>query len=175
MGAAAALASMTGCRRPEEKILPYARAPEEVVPGNPLYFATAMPLHGTAFGLLVESHEGRPTKIEGNPRHPASLGATDLYAQASVLDLYDPDRQRRAARARRQAQLGRSQRVSRLARSTSCANKKAKASPSSPRRTVRRRWRRRWPISKRRFPSARGSLRSVVAPAGARWGRDCLR
>lgn len=92
LGASAALASLAGCRRPEEKILPYARAPEEVVPGNALYFATAFPFAGTAYGLLVESHEGRPTKIEGNPRHPESLGATDLYAQASVLDLYDPDR-----------------------------------------------------------------------------------
>jgi MoCo/4Fe-4S cofactor protein with predicted Tat translocation signal len=92
MGAAAALAGLTGCRRPEEKIMPYAHAPEEVVPGNALYFATAMPFAGTAFGLLVESHEGRPTKIEGNPRHLESRGSSSLYAQASVLDLYDPDR-----------------------------------------------------------------------------------
>ena len=92
LGATAALASMTGCRRPEEKILPYAHAPEEIVPGRPLHYATAFAFHGTAFGLLVESHGGRPTKIEGNPRHPESLGATGLYAQASVLDLYDPDR-----------------------------------------------------------------------------------
>ena len=92
LGASVALATLAGCRRPEEKILPYAKAPEEVIPGNALYFATAIPFAGTAFGLLVESHEGRPTKIEGNPRHPESLGATNLYAQASVLDLYDPDR-----------------------------------------------------------------------------------
>ena len=63
-----------------------------MVPGKPLYFATAMPLAGVATGILVESHEGRPTKIEGNPGHPASLGATDLLIQASVLGLYDPDR-----------------------------------------------------------------------------------
>ena len=92
MGASLALGGLAGCRRPVERILPYSRAPEEVVPGNPLFFATAMPLLGTAFGVLVESHEGRPTKIEGNPGHPESLGATTLHGQAWVLDLYDPDR-----------------------------------------------------------------------------------
>lgn len=92
MGASIALASLTGCRRPEEKILPYARQPEEVIPGKPLFFATAMPWLGSAIGLLVESHEGHPTKIEGNPRHPDSQGATTPFAQATVLDLYDPDR-----------------------------------------------------------------------------------
>ena len=72
--------------------MPYVRQPEEIIPGKPLFFATAMTLGGVATGLLVESHEGRPTKIEGNPDHPGSLGATDLFAQASVLTLYDPDR-----------------------------------------------------------------------------------
>src|SRR5262249_34433552 len=70
----------------------YVRAPEEIIPGKPLFFSTAMPLSGVATGVLVESHMGRPTKIEGNPGHPASLGATDSLTQASVLGLYDPDR-----------------------------------------------------------------------------------
>ncbi|HZT78996.1 MAG TPA: 4Fe-4S dicluster domain-containing protein, partial [Gemmataceae bacterium] len=68
------------------------RQPEEVVPGRPLFYATAMTLGGAGVGLLAESHLGRPTKIEGNPDHPASLGATDVFHQASVLALYDPDR-----------------------------------------------------------------------------------
>jgi len=93
MGASLALAGLSGCtRQPVEKILPYVRQPEEIIPGKPLYFATAMTLCGAGTGLLVESHMGRPTKIEGNPDHPASLGATDIFAQASVLTLYDPDR-----------------------------------------------------------------------------------
>jgi MoCo/4Fe-4S cofactor protein with predicted Tat translocation signal len=93
MGASLALAGMTACtRQPTELIMPYVRAPEELIPGKPLFYATAMPLSGVATGLLVESHMGRPTKIEGNPGHPASLGATDLFCQASVLTLYDPDR-----------------------------------------------------------------------------------
>src|SRR5205807_2101254 len=95
MGASLALAGLNGCSvrpAPSVKFAPYVRAPEEAVPGKPLFFATAMTLGGTAVGLLVESHLGRPTKIEGNPDHPASLGATDLFNQASILTLYDPDR-----------------------------------------------------------------------------------
>ncbi len=93
MGASLALAGLTACtRQPNETIAPYVRQPEQLVPGKPLYYATAMEMGGAATGLLVESHEGRPTKIEGNPDHPASLGATDIFAQASVLSLYDPDR-----------------------------------------------------------------------------------
>ena len=93
MGASLALAGLTACtRQPKETIMPYVRAPEEIVPGQPLFFASAVPLGGIAKGVLVESHMGRPTKIEGNPEHPASLGATDVFAQASVLTLYDPDR-----------------------------------------------------------------------------------
>ena len=95
MGASLGLAGITACtRQPPEKIVPYVRQPEEVVPGRPLFYATAMTIGGVATGLLVESHEGRPTKIEGNPLHPGSLGATDVFAQAAVLDLYDPDRAR---------------------------------------------------------------------------------
>ncbi|MGE3508487.1 MAG: TAT-variant-translocated molybdopterin oxidoreductase [Vicinamibacterales bacterium] len=95
MGASLGLAGVTACtKQPVEKIVPYVRQPEEIIPGKPLFFATAMPLGGVGVGLLVESHEGRPTKVEGNPSHPDSLGATDIYAQASVLDLYDPDRAR---------------------------------------------------------------------------------
>ena len=94
MSASLALAGVgAACTtQPTELIVPYVRQPEEEIPGRPLFFATAMSLDGEAQGLLVESHEGRPTKVEGNPDHPASLGATDLFAQASVLTLYDPDR-----------------------------------------------------------------------------------
>jgi molybdopterin-containing oxidoreductase family iron-sulfur binding subunit len=94
MGASAALAGLTACTKmPTEKIVPYAQSqPEDFVPGKPLFYATAMPLAGYATGLLVESHMGRPTKVEGNPSHPASLGAANVFAQASVLGLYDPDR-----------------------------------------------------------------------------------
>jgi len=93
MSASLALAGLGACtRQPKETIMPYAKAPEDLVSGEPLFFATAMPLAGGAAGLLVESHMGRPTKVEGNPEHPASLGATDVYAQASILTMYDPDR-----------------------------------------------------------------------------------
>jgi MoCo/4Fe-4S cofactor protein with predicted Tat translocation signal len=93
MAASLALAGVTACApAPAEKIMPYVRAPEEVIPGRPLYYATAVPHSGFAMGVLAESHMGRPTKIEGNPQHPASLGATDAFAQASILSLYDPDR-----------------------------------------------------------------------------------
>ncbi|MDQ3906821.1 MAG: hypothetical protein M3268_00590, partial [Acidobacteriota bacterium] len=99
MGASLALAGLTGCgaRMPVEEIVPYVRQPEGVSPGETTFYATAMTLGGYAQGLLVESHEGRPTKVEGNPNHPASLGATDAFAQASVLTLYDPDRSQTVA------------------------------------------------------------------------------
>jgi molybdopterin-containing oxidoreductase family iron-sulfur binding subunit len=93
MGASLALAGLSACtRQPEEKIVPYVRAPEGLIPGRPQFYATAVLLGGVATGVLVESHMGRPTKIEGNPQHPASLGATDVFTQAAVLTLYDPDR-----------------------------------------------------------------------------------
>src|SRR5579872_6260865 len=93
MGASLALAGLTACtRQPTEQIMPYIRQPEELVPGRPLFYATAHTLSGVATGVLAESHEGRPTKIEGNPEHPGSLGAATAFMQASVLELYDPDR-----------------------------------------------------------------------------------
>ncbi|MFT4569654.1 MAG: MoCo/4Fe-4S cofactor protein with predicted Tat translocation signal [Hyphomicrobiaceae bacterium] len=93
MGASLALAGVSACtRQPTEKILPYVEAPEQIIPGEPLYYASAFGLAGVAMPVLVESHMGRPTKIEGNPEHPASLGKTHTLTQATVLDLYDPDR-----------------------------------------------------------------------------------
>ncbi|HEV3139047.1 MAG TPA: TAT-variant-translocated molybdopterin oxidoreductase, partial [Vicinamibacterales bacterium] len=93
MGASLALAGASACtRQPVETIVPYVRQPEELIPGKPLFFATAMAIGGVATGLLVESHEGRPTKAEGNPQHPGSLGASDVFSQAAILELYDPDR-----------------------------------------------------------------------------------
>ncbi|MBV8817509.1 MAG: TAT-variant-translocated molybdopterin oxidoreductase [Acidobacteriaceae bacterium] len=93
MGASLALAGMTACtKQPKETIVPYVRQPEEFVPGRPMFYATAMTMGGVGTGLLVESHLGRPTKVEGNPDHPTSLGASDYFHQASVLQLYDPDR-----------------------------------------------------------------------------------
>ncbi|HLH06578.1 MAG TPA: TAT-variant-translocated molybdopterin oxidoreductase [Terriglobales bacterium] len=94
-GASLALAGVTGCtRQPTEFIYPYVDSPEHAIPGKPLFFATASLVNGIAEGVLVESHLGRPTKVEGNPDHPASLGSTCVHSQACVLDLYDPDRAR---------------------------------------------------------------------------------
>jgi MoCo/4Fe-4S cofactor protein with predicted Tat translocation signal len=93
MSASLALAGVSACtKQPAEKIIPYVRQPEDLVPGRPLFFATAIPFGGIAAPVLVESHEGHPTKVEGNPQHPASMGSTDIFAQAAVLTLYDPDR-----------------------------------------------------------------------------------
>ena len=92
MAASLGLAGLAGCRRPELKALPYSKPPTEIVPGLPNFYATAIPHRGAFLPVLVETHEGRPTKIEGNPRHPDSGGSSDATAQASVLDLYDPDR-----------------------------------------------------------------------------------
>jgi len=91
--ASLSLAGAGACSRlPQQKIVPYVHAPPQLVAGDPLYFATAAAQGGAAQGFLVKSHYGRPTKIEGNPAHPGSLGATDIFAQAAVLDLWDPDR-----------------------------------------------------------------------------------
>ncbi len=94
LGASLALAGLSACgiNPPAEKIVPYVHSPELVIPSESRYFATAMTLDGYATGLLVQNHSGHPTKVEGNPTHPASLGATDALAQASILGLYDPDR-----------------------------------------------------------------------------------
>ena len=94
MAASFGLAGMTACRRPVEHILPLAKGVEGYIPGKPLNYATALSIAGAATGLIVECHESRPTKVEGNPRHPYSLGATSAYLQAEVLNLYDPDRAR---------------------------------------------------------------------------------
>jgi MoCo/4Fe-4S cofactor protein with predicted Tat translocation signal len=99
MGASILLVGASACtRQPKEVIVPYVRQPEEVIPGKPLFYATAMSVAGIATGVLVESHLGRPTKIEGNPEHPASLGATHAAMQASILTLYDPDRSQTVTR-----------------------------------------------------------------------------
>ena len=95
MAGSMALAGLTGCtRQPTETILPYVDPPENVIPGTPKYYASAAPVNGIAEGVIVESHLGRPTKVEGNPDHPASLGATSVHSQACLMDLYDPDRSR---------------------------------------------------------------------------------
>jgi MoCo/4Fe-4S cofactor protein with predicted Tat translocation signal len=94
MGASVALAGLSSActRQPAEAIVPYVKSPEHFIPGKPVYFATVLSTDGAAQGVLVESHMGRPTKIEGNPDHPGSLGSTDHFAQAEILNLYDPDR-----------------------------------------------------------------------------------
>ena len=93
MGASLGLAGMTACtRQPEERVVPYVKPPEELVLGEALFYATALASGGFATGVLVETHEGRPTKIEGNALHPASLGGIDPTTQAALLGLYDPDR-----------------------------------------------------------------------------------
>jgi MoCo/4Fe-4S cofactor protein with predicted Tat translocation signal len=98
MGASLALAGTAGCRWEKEEILPFVERPEGRVPGVAERYATAMDLSGSAIGLLVTVFDGRPVKIEGNPNHPQSLGATDSLAQAAILNLYDPDRSRQVLR-----------------------------------------------------------------------------
>ncbi|TPI21006.1 TAT-variant-translocated molybdopterin oxidoreductase [Mesorhizobium sp. B4-1-1] len=93
MGASLSLAGLAACSR-AESIVPYVRQPEMLTPGKPAYYATALSSDGFGIGAIVESHEGRPTKVEGNPDHPASRGATDAVMQAAVLTLFDPDRSR---------------------------------------------------------------------------------
>jgi molybdopterin-containing oxidoreductase family iron-sulfur binding subunit len=93
MGASVALAGLGGCSRPPlETIVPFRDGPQQQTYGEPVFYASALARDGYGLGVLVECNMGRPTKIEGNPLHPASLGATDVFAQASVLELWDPDR-----------------------------------------------------------------------------------
>jgi MoCo/4Fe-4S cofactor protein with predicted Tat translocation signal len=93
MGASLSLAGLTACSR-AESIVPYVRQPEMLIPGKPAYYATTLSSDGFGMGAIIESHEGRPTKVEGNPDHPGSHGATDAVMQAAVLMLFDPDRSR---------------------------------------------------------------------------------
>jgi MoCo/4Fe-4S cofactor protein with predicted Tat translocation signal len=97
MGASMALAGfgLNGCRRPEAHLVPFTKSAEWTIPGKFLYYATAMPRRSGAIPLIATTVDGRPIKLEGNPLHPASGGATDTFAQASILDLYDPSRSRR--------------------------------------------------------------------------------
>src|SRR5690606_23506434 len=94
-------AGMAGCRRPESHIRPYSKAPERVVPGVEVFYASSLPLGRENIPLIVETHQNRPIKIEGNPGYEPYGGATNLVAQASVLDLYDPDRATRHYRGTR--------------------------------------------------------------------------
>src|SRR5256886_2919255 len=97
MGASMALAGfgLTSCRRPEAHLVPFTKSAEWTIPGKALYYATAMPRRTGALPLIAAAVDGRPIKLEGNPLHPASSGATDAFAQASLLDLYDPARSKR--------------------------------------------------------------------------------
>ncbi|HEY2081383.1 MAG TPA: TAT-variant-translocated molybdopterin oxidoreductase [Verrucomicrobiae bacterium] len=91
--ASLALAGLTACtKQPVRQILPYVKQPEELVPGEPLFYATSMQMGGYATGALATSREGHPIKVDGNPEHPGSLGASSVWMQASIMDLYDPDR-----------------------------------------------------------------------------------
>jgi molybdopterin-containing oxidoreductase family iron-sulfur binding subunit len=92
MAASFGLAGMTACHRPVDHILPYAKGVEDMVPGRPYFYSTVMSMSGGVSGMLVEAHDGRPTKIEGNPDHPGSMGAATAMQQAAILGLYDPDR-----------------------------------------------------------------------------------
>lgn len=93
MGASMALAGLAGCtKQPDEPIYPYVKAPEDLILGRPMYFATAHPFVTGAVPLLVKSDQFRPIKIDGNPEHPYNLGSSDPFTQATLLELYDPDR-----------------------------------------------------------------------------------
>ena len=99
MGASMALAGLAGCRRPNEKIVPYVQPPEDVIPGIAQQYATTMPFGTSAYGIVVESHEGRPTKIEGNKLHPSTIGRSNALIQSTILGMYDPDRSQKVLQA----------------------------------------------------------------------------
>src|ERR1041384_7598051 len=109
MGASMALAGvgLTSCRRPELHLVPFTKNVEWTIPGKFLYYATAMPRRTGAIPLIATTVDGRPIKLEGNPLHPASGGSTDVFAQASILDLYDPTRSRRFAQRAQKKEKGR--------------------------------------------------------------------
>src|SRR3954469_15928725 len=109
MGASMALAGvgLSSCRRPEMHLVPFTKSAEWTIPGKALYYATAMPRRGGAIPLVATTVDGRPIKLEGNPLHAASGGTTDLFAQASILDLYDPTRSRRVGRKTAKTMKGR--------------------------------------------------------------------
>jgi MoCo/4Fe-4S cofactor protein with predicted Tat translocation signal len=93
IGVSAALTGLGACTKlPTEHIVPYVKPPEEIIPGRPLFYASSVVQQGVGTGVLVWSYEGRPTKMEGNPQHPGSLGAADVFTMASILNMYDPDR-----------------------------------------------------------------------------------
>jgi molybdopterin-containing oxidoreductase family iron-sulfur binding subunit len=173
-GAAGALLGLEGCvRRPEEKILPFTRQPEYVVPGVSLHYATVVRSAGEALGVLVTSHEGRPTKVEGNPQHPSSLGGTDGYAQASILDLYDPDRSRspaqKSAEGLKDASFGDLDKALDALAKAADANKGEKlrllTTPASSPTTLRA-----LAAFKARFPGAKVYTYEPVGPANSKAG-----
>lgn len=127
LGATLGLAGLTSCtKQPPEKIVPYVTAPEDVVPGRPLVFASSLPgVGGVATGVLVESHMNRPTKIEGNPEHPGSRGGTDVQTQAAILGLWDPDRMQTVMREGRNSTWQRADESLKLLREQMLSNKGA--------------------------------------------------
>ena len=143
MGASMALAGfgLNSCRRPEAHLVPFTKSVEWAIPGKPLYYATAMPRRNGAMPLVVTTDDGRPIKIEGNPLHPASGGATDAFAQASLLDLYDPARSKRFVQSKRQ-DCARSRGVREISRANCARRWRPMAAPVSrfwSRKRIRRR------------------------------------
>jgi MoCo/4Fe-4S cofactor protein with predicted Tat translocation signal len=105
MGASLAMAGLVGCRRPVEKIIPHVIEPENIIPGVPKHYSTSFSIAGDVYGAVVENHEGRPTKIEGNPSHPLTKGKSNSWLQGTILDLYDPDRLKNITNSKKEAKL----------------------------------------------------------------------